>query len=261
MLLFAYYQAHPDPLKPTATNEIFCYYILHQLPVGMRGLLLAGIFATAMGSLSTALNALATSFVRDWYLPYVNPAAGELGTLRAARRATMVFAVLMIVVSSVTSYLVIQRAEQTRHQKILMEEAAKHPASMAADSQPANGAALAVRPPASGGNLRIIPIILGVFGYTYGSLLGVFFVGMLTSTRGNDFGNVLGMAGGFVAVAILSGLPNDLAQMFGGQLYRQPDWLPVIEFPWRVMFGTVVTFFIAVWFPSRHGPLKPTVTI
>ncbi len=67
VLLVAYYQAHPDPGKPEATNEIFCYYILHQLPVGMRGLLLAGIFATAMGSLSTALNALATSFVRDWY--------------------------------------------------------------------------------------------------------------------------------------------------------------------------------------------------
>ena len=117
VLLFAYYQAHPDTGKPEATNEIFCYYILHQLPVGMRGLLLAGIFATAMGSLSTALNALATSFVRDWYLPYVNPDAGEHGTLRAVRRATVAFAVLMIVVSSVTSYLVIQRAEQNSSAK------------------------------------------------------------------------------------------------------------------------------------------------
>ncbi len=45
----------------------------------MRGLLLAGIFATAMGSLSTALNALATSFVRDWYLPYFNPGRATTG--------------------------------------------------------------------------------------------------------------------------------------------------------------------------------------
>ena len=43
VLLFAYYQARPDAGKPEATNELFCYYILHQLPVGMRGLLLAGI--------------------------------------------------------------------------------------------------------------------------------------------------------------------------------------------------------------------------
>ena len=31
-------------------------------------------------------------------------------------------------------------------------------------------------------NVRIIPIVLGIFGYTYGSLLGVFFAGMLTKT-------------------------------------------------------------------------------
>ena len=249
VLLFAYYQAHPDTGKPEATNEIFCYYILHQLPVGMRGLLLAGIFATAMGSLSTALNALATSFVRDWYLPYVNPGAGEHGMLRAVRRATVAFAVLMIVVSSVTSYLVIQRAEQTRQQKVLVAQAAQ-------GSEQAQ-AILAQAGPAKGRNLRIIPIILGIFGYTYGSLLGVFFVGMLTATRGNDSGNVLGMVMGFLAVAVLSGLPNDLAGMFGGQLYAQPTWLPVIEFPWRVMFGTVVTFLVAVCFPSRRAALAP----
>ena len=33
-------------------------------------------------------------------------------------------------------------------------------------------------------NVRIIPIALGIFGYTYGSLLGIFFCGMLTRTRG-----------------------------------------------------------------------------
>ena len=26
-------------------------------------------------------------------------------------------------------------------------------------------------------NVRIIPIVLGIFGYTYGSLLGIFFCG------------------------------------------------------------------------------------
>ncbi len=123
--------------------------------------------------------------------------------MRAVRRATVAFAVLMIVVSSVTSYLVIQRAEQTRQQKMLVAQAAQHPEQAQA--------ILAQAGPAKGQNLRIIPIILGIFGYTYGSLLGVFFVGMLTATRGNDFGNVLGMVMGFLAVAVLSGLPNDLA--------------------------------------------------
>ena len=211
LLLLAHYSAHPDPNLPKAPNEVFCYYILHQLPVGVRGLLLAGIFATTMGSLSTALNALATSFTRDWYLPYVNPGADERGSLRAVRWATVVFAALMVGVSSVVSYLVIQRAA--------------HPQA---------------------GGLRIIPIILGIFGYTYGSLLGVFFAGMLTRRRGNDTGNWLAMATGFVVVAVLSGLPNQLAGMFGGTLYAQPGWLPVVEFPWWILFGTISTFLLAV---------------
>ena len=110
LLLVAHYAAHPDPNLPKASNEVFCYYILHQLPVGVRGLLLAGIFATTMGSLSTALNALATSFTRDWYLPYLNPGAGERESLRAVRWATVVFAVLMVGVSAGVSYVVIQRS-------------------------------------------------------------------------------------------------------------------------------------------------------
>ena len=73
LLLWVYYQAHPDPTLSKTPNETFCHFILYQMPVGLRGLLLAGIFATAMGSLSTALNALATSFTRDWYEPYINP--------------------------------------------------------------------------------------------------------------------------------------------------------------------------------------------
>lgn len=242
VLLYAYYQANPDPHKPEATNEMFCYYILHTLPAGMRGLLLAGIFSTAMGSLSTALNALATSFVRDWYLPYINPGAGDHGTLRAVRWATVMFAVLMIGVSSATSYLVIQRAERAKHQKELVAQAEAHPEQAAALLEQVNKS--------KQHNLRIIPIILGIFGYTYGSLLGVFFAGMLTKTRGSDTGNVLGMIAGFMTVAILSGLPNDVAQMFGGQLYAQPGWLPVIEFPWRIMFGTIATFLVAVCFRS-----------
>ena len=41
--------------------------------------------------------------------------------------------------------------------------------------------------------LTIIPIALGIFGYTYGALLGVFLVGMLTRTRGADKTNIIGM--------------------------------------------------------------------
>src|SRR5438105_7898433 len=216
LLLWVYYQAHPDPTLSKTPNETFCHFILYQMPVGLRGLLLAGIFATAMGSLSTALNALATSFTRDWYEPYINPAATDEQSLRAVRWATVWFSVLMIIVACATAYLVIV-----------------HP------------------------NVRIIPIVLGIFGYTYGSLLGVFFPGMLTKTRGNDSGNIIAMISGFVVVAILSGLPNKIAALVGAKLYEQPSWLPVMEFPWWICFGTIVTFLVAILFRTdreRHPP-------
>ena len=107
LLLWIYYQVHPDPTLPKTPNEIFCHFILYEMPVGIRGLLIAGIFATAMGSLSTALNALATSFTRDWYEPYINPDATTDQSMRAVRWATVWFSILMIVVASTTSYLVI----------------------------------------------------------------------------------------------------------------------------------------------------------
>src|SRR5690349_17213037 len=84
VLLWVYYQVNPDPNLPKST-EVFCHFILSRMPVGLRGLLLAGIFATAMGSLSTAINALATSFTRDWYEPYINPTATGEQSLRTVR--------------------------------------------------------------------------------------------------------------------------------------------------------------------------------
>ena len=197
ILLWTYYQIHSDPTLPKAPNEIFCHYVLYEMPVGVRGLLIAGIFATAMGSLSTALNALATSFTRDWYVTYIRPGANDEQSLRAVRWATIWFSVLMIGVASATSYLVI------------------------------------VRP-----DLRIIPIVLGIYGYTYGSLLGVFLAGMLTKTRGTDRGNILAMIAGFLVVAILSDLPNNIAQDLrqGGlrdAVVAPEDGIPVVDFLWN----------------------------
>jgi Na+/proline symporter len=104
--------------------------------------------------------------------------------------------------------------------------------------------------------VRIIPIVLGIFGYTYGSLLGVFLCGIFTRRRGNNRGNIIAMIMGFIVVAILSGLPNNIAGLFGGKLYPQPAWLPLMEFPWWICFGTIVTFSVAVLFRtgSEHQP-------
>ena len=66
ILVSAFYKSTGASLPADiAPREAFPYFILTEMPAGMRGLVIAGILATAMGSLSTALNALATSFARD----------------------------------------------------------------------------------------------------------------------------------------------------------------------------------------------------
>ena len=75
ILLWVYYQT--NAAQGSADNEIFAHYIVHEMPVGIRGLIIAGVFATMMGSTSAALNALATSFTKDFYLPYINPGATD----------------------------------------------------------------------------------------------------------------------------------------------------------------------------------------
>jgi Na+/proline symporter len=47
ILLYVYYQQDPT-FKPAANADIFGSYILNVLPTGVRGLVLAGVFATAM---------------------------------------------------------------------------------------------------------------------------------------------------------------------------------------------------------------------
>src|SRR6267378_2227532 len=213
LLLWVYYQVNPEPNLPKSP-EVFCHFILTKMPIGLRGLLIAGIFATAMGSLSTAINALATSFTRDWYEPYINPHATGEQSLRTVRWATVGFSILMIIVASATSYFVI------------------------------------VLP-----NVRIIPIVIGIYGYTYGSVLGIFLAGMLTKSRGNNRGNLIAMITGFVVVTILSDLLNTVARLFGKIAYAKPPWLPTMEFPWWICFGTIVTFSVAILFRTReHHP-------
>lgn len=219
ILLSVYYAQNPDPFLPTLAGKVqagkvFPYFVLTVMPAGLRGLVVAGVLATTMGSLSTALNSLATSYIRDFHFPIFGEPAEDAGKVRAMRFGTALFAVLLILVALGTSYVSLH-----------------HP------------------------NLRIIPIILGVFGYTYGSLLGVFMVGLFTERRGSDAGNVLAMICGFCVVAVLSGLDKGVAHIFGRELLH-PAWLPEIEFPWRILFGTVVTASVALCFRTPEDRVQ-----
>ncbi|MFL6606503.1 MAG: sodium:solute symporter [Steroidobacteraceae bacterium] len=67
-VLFAYFQAHPermDPLLPI--DATFPSFIATELPSGVTGIIVVGIFAAAMGSLSGTINSVATLLSVDFY--------------------------------------------------------------------------------------------------------------------------------------------------------------------------------------------------
>ncbi len=66
LALWGYYQGMaPSDLGLTRDDEIFPLFIIEALPAGLSGLLLAGILAAAMSTLSSSLSALSSSTVTD----------------------------------------------------------------------------------------------------------------------------------------------------------------------------------------------------
>lgn len=89
-----------DPLADTNdTNYIFLYYVLHRLPVGLIGLLIAIIFLAAWGSIAAALNALSSTTVIDIYKRLFREGAPDAHYLRVSRWCTLGWGVFSILVA------------------------------------------------------------------------------------------------------------------------------------------------------------------
>ncbi len=69
-------------------NYVFPTFVVNHLPVGIVGLMIAAIFAAAMSSISSELNALATTSVMDFYRRRFRPEASDRHYLRVAKVAT-----------------------------------------------------------------------------------------------------------------------------------------------------------------------------
>jgi SSS family transporter len=66
--LYVFYQANPGRMDPSLSlDATFPLFISAELPVGVTGLIIAGIFAAAMSTLSSILNSVATVSTVDFY--------------------------------------------------------------------------------------------------------------------------------------------------------------------------------------------------
>jgi SSS family solute:Na+ symporter len=96
--LFVHYQTAGSAPPVSGADRIFPFFIVHEMPTGIAGLMLAAILAAAMSNLSAALNALASTSLVDFYLPR-RPAATERQKTRLSRILTVAWAAVLFILA------------------------------------------------------------------------------------------------------------------------------------------------------------------
>jgi Na+/proline symporter len=257
VLLIVFYTQVPA-LKPAKPNDVFGVYILNVMPVVVRGFVLAGLFATAMGSLSAALNALATSMTNDWYLPYAARDKGERHHIAAARFFTGFFAVLMVVIASFTAFMNVKHPEQ-RLIPIALGVAGLFLGPMLGVFLVGM---LTKKRGSDGGNMLAVTLgLVGVFLLTgqqaeiataLGGATGAKETAAWVAAHGAPAadGTVQVLAPGWVRALGLgvSVTPEKV-------VFTMPAWMPKIAFTWYAMLGCLITFGIGVLFRTPESVL------
>ncbi len=114
LLLYLFYQ-HPE-LSGLSTEvvqkfdgekiTIFMYYILHEMPEGMRGLVTVGAVAAALSSSNSVLGAMSSVAIEDLYKPWKQKRTDvdEMHFVKAGRHAVLFFAVALSAMAMVSYY-------------------------------------------------------------------------------------------------------------------------------------------------------------
>jgi len=163
-LLYVHYQT--IPLTQSFKGEsitIFMYYILNEMPSGLRGIVTVGAIAAALSSTNSVLGAMASVAIEDMYRPWKlkqNPQTTERHFLKASRNAVLFFAFILTLMA-VVSYFWQQNSDTS-----------------------------------------LIGFALGVMAFAYAGLLGVFFSAIFTK-RGSTAVVPYALIGGFLTVLAL----------------------------------------------------------
>lgn len=88
-----------DPTKYSA-NEVFAAFILHELPSGITGLIVAGILAAAMSTLSSSISALSSATMLDIIIPLRKTPPSDQQALTLSRRVSLFWALVLLATAS-----------------------------------------------------------------------------------------------------------------------------------------------------------------
>ncbi len=100
LLLYIFY-SRPDIMGLAApsyavdeSRKIFLSFILHEMPAGMSGLMMAGLFAAGLSSLNSAINAMSSSLINDFYKRF-RAGRSDAHYLKVGRIGVVVFGVIL----------------------------------------------------------------------------------------------------------------------------------------------------------------------
>jgi SSS family transporter len=140
LMLYVFYSgADLAELGLRTTDEIFAKFIVDHMPVGVAGLIIASLFAAAMSSLSSSLNALASSTTYDIIKPLFGQDWDQERELWISRLTTIFWGFILTGSAFLFTWLQLSGGEQP----------------------------------------AVVELGLGIASYTYGGLLGIFMLGRL----------------------------------------------------------------------------------
>jgi Na+/proline symporter len=99
VMLYAWYGA-PAIVHGASYDRVFPEFVVTQMPTGLRGLVIAAIFAVAMSNASGSLNSLAASSVVDFYW-LRGKKADDQRVLKLSRWMTLAWGALLITLGTV----------------------------------------------------------------------------------------------------------------------------------------------------------------
>jgi SSS family transporter len=208
VMLFAYYMLPSGHFGKA--DRIYPTFIVTHMPHGVSGLLIAAILAAAMSNLSAALNSLSSSTVMDLYLRW------QLMRTKDFNRRDR---------GEIAEDAEQGQAEEHRRMKLSRFATVMWAIVLFA-------LAILCLHRVS----RVVEVGLQIASVTYGALLGVFLLGVLTR-RANQLGAATGMLCGFVIEVYL---------------WQFTD----VPWTWWVMIGTTVTFAVGFLFSWSAGDGK-----
>ncbi|MFZ4622587.1 MAG: sodium:solute symporter family transporter, partial [Bacteroidota bacterium] len=180
LCLFAFYHSVPfQQLGLKSSDEIFPKFIVEQLPVGLAGLVVAGVLASAMGTLSSSISSLASSTFLDLFKLTARGRDLDSATeVKWSKRFTLLWGFILI-------------------GGAMLFTDTKNP---------------------------VVEIGLKIASFTYGGLLGTFFLGLLFK-RTNQIDAFAGFIAGILSMVIVLTFTK-------------------IDFTWHTLIGCTATIIV-----------------